>query len=196
MRKIIVQIIKKGSIYRAYDIDGGDFTSQISTTTRKKAYENDNALEKKLNKNDEVYWSQVPLTKFDPKIKTKPKKKKKPTKTKLKNTSPKIIDYYPSSRLWGGPHYDTLNLYNVLYSNGKKALVCIACPLCHRQDGDIQGPFATHCPQCQRDIKRPVIFTAMTHEELEAESKKGDGWNQIALWIVIIGSILILFTYI
>ena len=115
MRKIIVQIIKKGSIYRAYDIDGGDFTSQISTTTRKKAYENDNALEKKLNKNDEVYWSQVPLTKFDPKIKTKPKKKKKPTKTKSKNTSPIITYQRESDRIWGNEGGGEWSLYNVVY---------------------------------------------------------------------------------
>ena len=193
MRKIIVQIIKKGSIYRAYDIDGGDFTSQISTTTRKKAYENDNALEKKLNKNDEVYWSQVPLTKFDPKIKTKPKKKKKPTKTKSKNTSPIITYQRESDRLWANEGGGEWSLYNVVYSNGKKALVTAICARC---DSYISGPLAKRCWGCRKDInKRDIkIITHMNHEELEAESKENDWLWTYMFWIILIGLISILFT--
>jgi hypothetical protein len=83
--KLIVNIVLKGSIYKAFDKNGGDFTSQISTTTRKNAYNNNNDLERKTNKNGDIYWAQVPSKKSASSSKSSPKSSKKKPKKRSKS---------------------------------------------------------------------------------------------------------------
>jgi len=61
----VVQIIKSGNRFNAWDIDGVKFTSQISNSTRKGAYNNGMALEQKVNKNGKTFWSRVPMSVFE-----------------------------------------------------------------------------------------------------------------------------------
>ena len=65
MNKTIVQIVKSGNRFNAWDIDGVKFTSQISNSTRKGAYLNKMALEQKVNKNGKAFWSRVPMSEFE-----------------------------------------------------------------------------------------------------------------------------------
>ena len=50
MDKLVVKIEKSGNRFNAVDKDGVKYTSDISTSTRKKAYMNGMALEKRVNK--------------------------------------------------------------------------------------------------------------------------------------------------
>jgi len=61
----VVQIIKSGNRFNAWDVDGVKFTSQISNSTRKGAYNNGMALEQKVNKNGKTFWSRVPMSVFE-----------------------------------------------------------------------------------------------------------------------------------
>jgi nitric oxide reductase NorQ protein len=63
--KTVVQIVKSGNRFNAWDIDGVKFTSQISNSTRKGAYNNGMALEQKVNKNGKTFWSRVPMSTFE-----------------------------------------------------------------------------------------------------------------------------------
>ena len=52
-----------------FDIDGVKYTSDISTSTRKKAFFHNNiAIEKRINKSDRVYWKLVPMSEFESNI--------------------------------------------------------------------------------------------------------------------------------
>ena len=61
----VVQIIKSGNRFNAWDADGVKFTSQISNSTRKGAFNNGMALEQKVNKNGKDFWSRVPMSVFE-----------------------------------------------------------------------------------------------------------------------------------
>ena len=65
MNKTIVQIVKSGNRFNAWDIDGVKYTSEISNSTRKGAYMNKMALVKKVNKNGKDFWSRVPMSEFE-----------------------------------------------------------------------------------------------------------------------------------
>jgi nitric oxide reductase NorQ protein len=65
MNSTIVKIEMSGNRYNAWDIDGNKLTSEISTSTRKSAYEAGMCLEKRSGKNDRTYWWKVPMSKFD-----------------------------------------------------------------------------------------------------------------------------------
>ena len=65
MDKTVVQIIKSGNRFNAWDKDGVKYTSQISNSTRKGAYMNKMALVKKVNKNGKDFWSRVPMSEFE-----------------------------------------------------------------------------------------------------------------------------------
>ena len=54
MDKTVVQIIKSGNRFNAWDKDGVKYTSEISNSTRKGAYMNGMALEQKVNKNGKI----------------------------------------------------------------------------------------------------------------------------------------------
>ena len=65
MNNTIVKIEMSGNRYNAWDSDGNKLTSEISTSTRKSAYEAGMCLEKRSGKNDRTYWWKVPMSKFD-----------------------------------------------------------------------------------------------------------------------------------
>ena len=65
MDKTVVQIIKSGNRFNAWDKDGVKYTSKISNSTRKGAFNNGMALEKKVNKNGKDFWSRVPMSVFE-----------------------------------------------------------------------------------------------------------------------------------
>ena len=65
MNKTIVKIEKSGNRFNAFDANGNKFTSEIITSTRKSAYENNMALEKREGKGGRVYWWKVPMSEFE-----------------------------------------------------------------------------------------------------------------------------------
>jgi hypothetical protein len=65
MTNVVVKIEKSGNRFNAWDIDGNKYTSDIVTSTRKSAYDNGNALERRENKNGKTYWWQVPMSEFE-----------------------------------------------------------------------------------------------------------------------------------
>ena len=68
MNKVVVKVEKSGNRFNAFDIDGVKYTSDISTSTRKKAFHNNMAIEKRINKSDRVYWKLVPMSEFESNI--------------------------------------------------------------------------------------------------------------------------------
>ena len=65
MNNIVVKIKKSGNRYNAFDFDGNKYTSEITTGARKRAYENGNALEQRVNKKGKNYWWAVPMSVFE-----------------------------------------------------------------------------------------------------------------------------------
>jgi len=65
MNKTIVQIVKSGNRFNAWDKDGVKFTSQISNGTRKSAFNTKMALEQRVNKNGKTFWWKVPMSVFE-----------------------------------------------------------------------------------------------------------------------------------
>ena len=65
MNKLVVKIEKSGNRFNAFDKDGVKYTSDISTSTRKKAYNKGMALEKRVNKSGNDYWWKVPMSEFE-----------------------------------------------------------------------------------------------------------------------------------
>ena len=64
-KKIVVKIEKSGNRYNAWDADGVKYTSQIGTSTRKKAYTAGMALERRTGKAGRVYWWKVPMSEYE-----------------------------------------------------------------------------------------------------------------------------------
>jgi len=64
---LVVQIVKSGNRFNAWDIDGVKYTSQIGNSTRKGAYLKGMALEQKVNKHGKSFWSKVPMSVFEDK---------------------------------------------------------------------------------------------------------------------------------
>ena len=65
MNNIVVRIEKSGNRFNAWDADGNKYTSQISIGARKKAFENNTALEQRVNKSGKTYWWGVPMSEFE-----------------------------------------------------------------------------------------------------------------------------------
>ena len=65
MNNVVVRIEKSGNRFNAWDADGNKYTSQISIGARKKAYENNTALEQRVNKSGKTYWWSVPMSEFE-----------------------------------------------------------------------------------------------------------------------------------
>ena len=61
----VVEVVKSGNRFNAFDAQGNKFTSYIGTGSRKKAYAAGNALECREGKTGKVYWWQVPMDKFN-----------------------------------------------------------------------------------------------------------------------------------
>jgi nitric oxide reductase NorQ protein len=62
---VIVRIEMSGNRYNAFSSDGTKYTSDIGTGTRKRAFENGMALERREGKNGRIYWWKVPMEMFD-----------------------------------------------------------------------------------------------------------------------------------
>jgi nitric oxide reductase NorQ protein len=65
MNNVVVKIEMSGNRYNAWDFDGNKLTSEISTSTRKSAFEAGMALEKREGKGGRTYWWKVPMSEFE-----------------------------------------------------------------------------------------------------------------------------------
>ena len=65
MNNVVCKIEKSGNRYNAWSADGTKWTSEIGTGTRKRAFEQNMAIERRIGKNDRVYWWKVPIEKFE-----------------------------------------------------------------------------------------------------------------------------------
>jgi len=65
MNNVVVKIEKSGNRFNAWDSDGKKWTSEIGTSTRKKAYNAGMALEKREGKGGRTYWWKVPMSEFE-----------------------------------------------------------------------------------------------------------------------------------
>ena len=65
MTNTVVKIEMSGNRYNAWDIEGNKLTSEISTSTRKSAFEAGAALEKREGKGGRTYWWKVPMSEFE-----------------------------------------------------------------------------------------------------------------------------------
>ena len=62
---VVVKIEMSGNRYNAFSADGTKYTSDIGTGTRKSAYNKGMALERRVGKNDRIYWWKVPMDMYD-----------------------------------------------------------------------------------------------------------------------------------
>ena len=62
---VVVKIEMSGNRYNAFSSDGTKYTSDIGTGTRKRAFEQNMALERREGKNGRIYWWKVPMEMFD-----------------------------------------------------------------------------------------------------------------------------------
>ena len=62
---VVVKIEMSGNRYNAFSADGTKYTSAIGTGTRKRAFENGMALERREGKNGRIYWWKVPMEQFE-----------------------------------------------------------------------------------------------------------------------------------
>jgi len=65
MNKVVVKIEMSGNRYNAFDSDGNKYTSEIGTGTRKRAFEQGMALERREGKTGKTYWWKVPMSEFE-----------------------------------------------------------------------------------------------------------------------------------
>ena len=65
MKNVVVKIEKSGNRYNAWDSEGKKWTSDIGTSTRKKAFAAGMALEKREGKSGRTYWWKVPMDVFE-----------------------------------------------------------------------------------------------------------------------------------
>ena len=63
--KTVVKVIKSVVRFNAWDSKGNKYTGQITTGARKKAYDNGNALEQRVNKSGKTYWWPVPMSVYE-----------------------------------------------------------------------------------------------------------------------------------
>ena len=61
----VVQVVKSGNRFNAWDNDGNKLTSHIGTSTRKSAFDKGMALECREGKGGRIYWWKVPMTEFE-----------------------------------------------------------------------------------------------------------------------------------
>ena len=64
-QSIVVEVVKSGNRFNAFDADGVKYTSEITTGARKKAFNNGMALERRFNKSGNQYWWAVPMSEFE-----------------------------------------------------------------------------------------------------------------------------------
>jgi MoxR-like ATPase len=96
---IIVEVIKNGNRFNAFDVDGNKHTSNITTGARKKAFEGEYPLGRFTNKSGNHYWKQI-----DPSL------------IEVSNPTPSTVEV-PSD------HTEVLNFIHSSYSMKPKGLV-------------------------------------------------------------------------
>jgi len=96
---IIVEVIKNGNRFNAFDMDGNKHTSNITTGARKKAFEGEYPLGRFTNKNGKHYWRQI-----DPSL------------IEVSDPTPSTVEV-PSD------HSEVLNFIHTSYSMKPKGLV-------------------------------------------------------------------------
>ena len=101
----IVEIVKSGNRYNAWDKDGNKLTSHIRTSTRKSTYLDKMALELREGKGGRTYWWKVPMAKFGKVVKN--------AEVPIKPTEIEIPD----------GHEDVVNFIKDSYSLKPKGLV-------------------------------------------------------------------------
>ena len=62
---VVVEIVKSGNRFNAFDADGVKYTSHIRTGTRKGAFNAGMALECREGKGGRIYWWKVPMEQFN-----------------------------------------------------------------------------------------------------------------------------------
>jgi MoxR-like ATPase len=97
---IVVEVIKSGNRFNAFDVDGNKHTSNITTGARKKAFEGSYPLGRFTNKSGNHYWKQI-----DPSL------------IEVNNPTPPVMVEVPSE------HTEVLNFIHSSYSMKPKGLV-------------------------------------------------------------------------
>ena len=64
MNSLVVKVINENGKYIAVDAQGNDWTSEVGYGGRKRAFQQNKALERRVNKNGENYWWKVPMAEF------------------------------------------------------------------------------------------------------------------------------------
>ena len=65
MNSLVVKVINQDGKFIAIDAQGNDWTSEVGYGGRKRAFQQNKALERRVNKNGENYWWKVPMAEFD-----------------------------------------------------------------------------------------------------------------------------------
>ena len=92
----IVEIIKSGNRFNAWDKDGNKLTSHIRTGTRRGAYAAGMALELREGKGGRTYWWKVPMTKFGKVVKNA-EVPTKPTEIEIPDGHEAVVDFIKDS---------------------------------------------------------------------------------------------------
>ena len=92
----IVEIIKSGNRFNAWDKDGNKLTSHIRTGTRRGAYAAGMALELREGKGGRTYWWKVPMTKFGKVVKNA-EIPTKPTEIEIPDGHEAVVDFIKDS---------------------------------------------------------------------------------------------------
>ena len=61
---LVVKVINENGKFLAIDASGNDWTSEVGYGGRKRAFQQNKALERRVNKNGENYWWKVPMAEF------------------------------------------------------------------------------------------------------------------------------------
>ena len=64
MNSLVVKVINENGKFIAIDAQGNDWTSEVGYGGRKRAFQQNKALERRVNKNGENYWWKVPMAEF------------------------------------------------------------------------------------------------------------------------------------
>src|SRR6056300_741656 len=92
----IVEIIKSGNRFNAWDKDGNKLTSFIRTGTRRGAYAAGMALECREGKGGRIYWWKVPMTKFGKVVKNA-EVPTKPTEIEIPDGHEEVVGFIKDS---------------------------------------------------------------------------------------------------
>ena len=92
----IVEIIKSGNRYNAWDKDGNKLTSYIRTSTRKSSHRDGKALELREGKGGRTYWWKVSMEKFGKVVKNA-EIPTKPTEIEIPDDHEEVVGFIKDS---------------------------------------------------------------------------------------------------